>query len=100
APDVFERFERQIEGFGGRRTQQAMRVIDRTQQRLLLIIAAVFADRAGGEQLFIKLISILETVGRHPARRADGIGGLVGESDIERTIFAAEKTAGSEGLEF
>ena len=39
-------FERQIEGLGGRRTQQPVRIIQRAQQRIFLVIAAQLADRA------------------------------------------------------
>src|ERR1041385_818473 len=77
-----------------------MRVVHRTQKGFLLEITAGFDDRTFRDQLLVKLVPVLEAPGRHPTRRSHGVGGGIGEWNVERPEFAAEKTGGGEGLEF
>src|SRR5438132_4076540 len=77
-----------------------MRVVQRAQERLLLIIAPEFADRVLPEELLVKLVPVLETRRAHSRRRTHGVGGLFGKGNVERPELAAQETGGREGLEF
>ena len=97
--DILQRLERQVEGLGRRRTEQAIGIVQRAQQRIFLVAAAVLADRAGGQQLLVEPLAALEPAGRHAARRAHALGRLVRERDVEGPILAAQEAGGVEGLE-
>ena len=77
-----------------------MRVVQRPQQRVLLIIAARLSDRTLGQEFPVKLVPILEPRRTHPRRRPDRRGGLFREWNVERPVFAAQKTRGRERLKF
>src|SRR5258708_905297 len=64
-----------------------------------MVIAAIFANRAQGEEFFKKLVPALEAAWAHPARRAHALGGIFGERYIKRSILAAQKTRGGERLQ-
>src|SRR5207249_2729330 len=64
------RFERKVEGPGCRRTEQAMRVVHRAEQRLFLIIAAELADWILRNQFFVIALAPLEAGRSHSRRRA------------------------------
>ena len=77
-----------------------MRVIDRAQKRLALIIAAVQHDRALGHELAQEFVAVLEARGRHASGRPHGVGSLFGKRDDERPVFTAEKAGGVKRLQF
>src|ERR1700722_5024170 len=77
-----------------------MRIVERVDQRLLLVIAAIFAVGTFLDELAIKLITILKPCGAHAGGRAHTRGGILWIRDDERAVFAAEKTGGVKGLEF
>src|SRR5688572_13225473 len=77
-----------------------MSIVERTQQRFFLVIATVFTDRTRGEDFFVKLVPILEAPRRHATRRTNRVRGLLRERNVERAVFAAQKTGGGERLEF
>src|SRR5262245_55901754 len=56
-------------------------------------------DRTGREQLAVKLVTVLETPRRHPARGTHAVGGLVRIRNVERPVFAAKEARGREGLD-
>ena len=98
--DGLRRFQSQIEGLGRRRSQQAMGVVERAQQRFLLIPAAQLTHRGCLHQPTIKTVPILEAGRAHPLRRRHHILGGVGERHVERTELTAQESGRSEGLEF
>ena len=77
-----------------------MRVINRAKQGFFLVIAAMLTDRAGREQFFVELVPILKPARRHSTRRTNGARCLIGEGDVERAVFAAEKASGGERFQF
>ena len=77
-----------------------MRVVQRADERLLLVIAAVLADGAFLDEFPVKFVAIFKAVRAHALGRADAFGGLLRIGDEERAVFAAEKTGGVKGLEF
>ena len=95
--NVLPRLERKIESFGRGRAEQAVRVIQRAQERFLLIVAAQLRDRAARQELPVKAVPIFEARGAHPPG-ANRFGSLVRIGNIERAIFAAEETGGGECL--
>ena len=58
---VLDRFQRKIKRFRCRRAEQPIGIVHRSEQRLLLIITAVLADRTGGQKLFVKLLAALKS---------------------------------------
>src|SRR5438093_4680808 len=77
-----------------------MRVVERTEQRLLLIIAAELADRTLGEQFPVEYVPVFETGRTHSRRRADCVGRLFGIGNVEWAELAAQETCGGERFEF
>src|SRR5580765_4935147 len=77
-----------------------MRVVQRPQQGFLLIIAARLSDGTLRQEFFVKLVPILKSRRTHPCRRPDSRRGLLRERDVERPVFAAQKTRSGERLEF
>ena len=57
---------------------------------IALVIAAMFANRAFGDEFFIRLIAALEALGTHALRRADAGRGLVGIGNQKRPELAAQ----------
>ena len=53
-------FEGEVESFGGGRTEEAMSIVERAEERFLLVIAAMLAERALFEEFAIKGIAIFE----------------------------------------
>src|SRR5207237_4435822 len=77
-----------------------MRIVQRAQKRIFLVIASKFADPGLGNELAIKLIPLLETRWAHARGRADAFHGFLGICDNERAIFAAQKTRGMKRFQF
>ena len=77
-----------------------MRIVQRPQQRFLLIIAALLSDRTLRQEFLVKLVSILKSRRTHSRRRPDRRGGLLREGNVERSVFAAQKPRGRERFEF
>ena len=85
------RLQSEVEGFGGGRAEEAVRVVERAQQRLSLVVAPSLGDGAVGDQALVELRPALEPAGRHPMRWADGFNGLIGEGQVERAELAAQE---------
>ena len=96
---MIQRFERQVERLGRRRAEQPVGVVVCLEQRFLLILAAVLADRARLEQLAEQHIAPLEAPGRHASRRAHHVRRFVRIGHAERTVLAAEEAGGGERLQ-
>ena len=77
-----------------------MRIVDGSQQRLLLVSAAQLPHRRGLQQTSIKPVPVLETRGAHALRRRDHILGRIGERHVKGTKLTAQKPGRGEGLEF
>jgi hypothetical protein len=77
-----------------------VRVVERTQHGLLLVIAHELPLGIAVDELFVKLVAAGEATRLHPFGRLHGSGGLFRIREIERAEFTAEKTRGGEGLKF
>ena len=95
----FLRFQPQIKRLGRGRTQQAMRVVHRAQERLPLVIAAVQHHRTLRQQLPVKAVPILEPPRGHAAGRTNAVGGLLRQRDVEWAKLAPQKTGRRERLQ-
>jgi len=77
-----------------------MGIVERTEQRFFLVIAAELADRALVNEFAIKGVAVFEARWAHASGRADALSGFFRIGDNEWTVFAAEKACGVEGFEF
>src|ERR1035438_3288330 len=77
-----------------------MRVVERAQEGILLVIAAKLADRVLRQQLAIEGFAPLESGGAHSCRRADAFQRVLGVRDDERPMLRTEKARGVESLQF
>src|SRR5688572_16617746 len=57
----FLRLEREIEGLGRRGSQESMSILNRAQERLLLIVAALLQNRTAFHKFAIALVPFAET---------------------------------------
>ena len=57
----------------------------------------VLANRLSADER--SRVLVLEAGRRHPAGRADAIGRILGEGDVERAVLAAEEAGGGEGFQ-
>ena len=96
---ALQRLKREIERLRRRRTEQAVRVVHRAQERIFLIAAAFASDRTSGEQFAVKFFPISKTAGAHSRRRPHRIRRLLRKSDVERTVLAPEKSRRRERLQ-
>jgi len=64
--------------FGGGGTEQPVGVVHRAEERILLVIASVLANGAGGKELLIEVVAVFEPPRRHAGRRTDRLGGVLG----------------------
>src|SRR5262249_32141315 len=90
--------ERQIESFGRGGTEQAMRIVQRTKERFLLVIAAVLSNGGLCNQLSIELIPVFKTRWAHAGGRPDAVHSFFRVCNDEGTVFAPEKTRSMKGL--
>ena len=77
-----------------------MGVVERAQQRFLLVPTAQLTHRGCLHQPTIETVPVLKAGRAHSLRRRHHILGGVGERHVERTELTAQETSRSEGLEF
>ena len=94
------RLQGEIECLSGGRAEEAVRVVERAQQRLSLVVAPGLGDGAVGDQPLVELGPALEPAGRHPMRWADGFNGLIGEGQVEGAELSAQKARRRECFQF
>ena len=64
-----------------------------------MVTAPFTPQRTRLEELAVKCVAVLKPPRAHPRRRAHGVGGLLRKRDVERAIFAAEKSRRRERLQ-
>src|SRR5947209_779777 len=77
-----------------------MSVFNGPQHRLMVVIRGQLADRTTFQQFAVLLLPRLESVAGHAFGWAHGRDGVRRIRQIERAVFGAEETAGSERLQF
>ncbi len=97
--ETFARFEREIEGLGGRRGEEAVRGVHGAHEGFALKIAGVLIDGLAGEEGLVELAAAGEARGAELGGRANGGGGILGVCDEEGAVLGAEEAGGVKGFE-
>ena len=92
--------KRQVERLGRRRGQQPVRVVERAQERFLLIVATGKADRALANEFFERLVAVGKARLAHAGRRPNGVQRVIRIGDVERPVLAAKEAGRVERLKF
>src|SRR5690349_7934920 len=77
-----------------------MCIVQRAQQRLLLIVAAVLANGTLLHQLAIELVTVLETCRTHSGWWANAFNRLLRIGNNEWAVLAAKEASGVKRLQF
>src|SRR5579864_105868 len=69
-----------------------MGVVHRADEGLALVSAQVVVGGAGLQQLAIEFVAVLKPARRHSGGRANRVGRVLRERNIERAVLTSQKT--------